>query len=229
METTKKGKKALVKDDVSRRFRRRGKNKFGKRGQIYGAAANQIRKDIGYLFSVLNVEDKYRDISSGSVTLSAAWQGALLNGLSQGTTPSTRIGQSVKTVGLEFRWTVYINASSTLGQTFRIVIFTDKFANNTAPTFTDVYTASPISPRVVAFLERFHVLYEIRSTLSPDGQEVRVDDYIRPQQWHVKFNTANNGTIADITSNSLYVIYISDQSANFPTLVYESRFIYVDN
>ncbi len=47
--------------------------------------------------------------------------------------------------------------------------------------------------------------------------------------FHVEYNNGNAGTIADINSNSLYLVCFSDQATNTPTFQAYVRTWFVDN
>jgi hypothetical protein len=217
----------LVKNDNSYRRSKKGrKNKRG-RAQVYGAAIRQVKQDVSTLWSMLNVEDKYLD-TSATVTLSATWGSNLLNGLSQGNTSSTRQGQSVKVVGFEFRYTLYLAAAGT-SSTSRILIFRDKQANGAAPNVTQVYPVDVTTPRVVADIDRFIVNVEDTITLTTTGNNAWSESHVFRDSWHIDFNSGNTGVITDIVTNSLYISYVNDGTVNFPSLSYTCRVIYVDN
>ncbi len=225
-----RGNKSQVHNDVNKRNKRkkpRGKKQPG-RMKIYGSAYNQLRSDVGYIMSLLNTETKYVD-SAFSVSFTGSWQIQLLNGISLGTSSTTRTGQSVKAVGLEGKFFVTLNPLSTAIQSYRIVILQDKQTNATAVTPTDVYLASPVSPRTVAYLDRFTILWEKWAIIEPDWPTGEIEQFSRSLNFHVDFNTGNAGTVADITKNSVYMMWYSDAGANFGTLVYYTRFVFVDN
>lgn len=214
---------------LKRRSRKRaGKSGANKRWNVYGKAGSQLVSDVKYLMSVINVEDKYVDIS-GSGAATNAWQFVILNTMVQGTTPNTRIGQSIKWVGVEFRFSAVLNAANTLPQLFRLILFVDHQPNAANATITDVYPTGIITPRNVGYLERFTVLYEKVFALSPSNNGACVFDYISKHAFHTFFNLTNGGTIADITKNAYYYAYQTDAAANGATFSYNSRFVFVDN
>ncbi len=221
----------LVSDDknVGRKRKTRAfKPKRKSRLAIYGAAGSQLMRDVRYLMSVINVEDKYVD-NSATATLSASWQSACLNALSQGTNSSQRLGQSVKVIGVEFRYTLANNAAATVPVNIRVVLVRDKQANTAAPTFTNIYPVDVTSPRVVGYLDRFKVDIEECSTLDNVGTQGQYRSHVFRDQWHILFNSGNPGTIADIITNSYYIGYVCDAAANFPSITYTCRVIFVDN
>jgi hypothetical protein len=231
--TVRKGNRTLVANDKrksggKKRRNRKGGRKGGRVG-VYAAAGNQLYRDVKWLMAMVNVEDKYID-TSGSPAMANAWTYVLLNPISQGTTPVTRVGQSVKCVGLELRANVFVSAASTaIGQTVRIMLFIDKQPNAAAPGAADIYPAGSLTPRVVGYIDRFGIMFERTYALNNVNNTIFTFDYIARQSWHEEFNTGNAGTIADITKNALYLGYYTDQSANFPTISYNARYVYVDN
>jgi hypothetical protein len=176
----------------------------------------------------VNVEEKYIDVTQ-TITLSAAWQLQLLNGVTLGNTSITRNGQSIKLSGWEFKLFLTINAANTAPQSARIVVFIDKQSNAAAPTATDVYPATSSSFRTVGSIQRFTILYEKWLVLTPSNVSGLIDSLSRELTNHVEYNTGNAGTIADIVSNSIYVMAYSDAGANFPALVTSSRITFIDN
>ncbi len=222
----------LVSDDKNV-GRKRNKRSFKQKTRnsrlgIYGAAGTQLMKDVRYLMSVINVEDKYVD-NNATATLSGAWQISLLNGLLQGTNSSQRMGQSVKVIGVEFRYTLANNAAATLPVNVRVVLARDKQANTAAPTFTNIYPVDVTAPRVVGYLERFTLDVEECTTLDNVGTQGIYRSHVFRDQWHIQFNSGNAGTIADIVTNSYYIGYVCDATINFPSITYTCRVIYVDN
>lgn len=209
--------------------KRRKKGRMKGRGRIaYGKVASQVAGDVRWLMSVINVEDKYVD-SVFSGAFAAGYAGQLLNGLSLGTSSITRNGQSVKCVGIEFRYNVVYNVLSTAPSLSRVILFIDKQPNAVAPTFTDVYTNDVNAPRTVSYVDRFTILFDDYITLNFCSDQIVYRHHTFNQNWHEEFNTGNAGTIADITKNSLYIAYFSAAGANFPVLNYYSRYVFTDN
>ncbi len=217
--------------NLRRRNKKTGKRRIRKQGrlQIYGSAYSQLKSDIARIMRIINVEDKYIDVSASGTALTGSWQLVLLNGITTGTSSVTRNGQSIKMLRMEFRYNLAINILSTNPQTARVVVFKDRQSNASAPTATDVFPASSVSSRVVGYLDRFQILYDETITLSPNGQEIQVASTILGLNVHEKFNAGTAGTIADITENSLYLMFYSDNGSNFPSITYYSRIYFVDN
>lgn len=221
------GKRSLVASGKRKSGSKKPKNKPN-RWNTYGKAGNQLVRDVKFLMSVINVEDKYIDIS-GSGAAANTWNFVILNTMVQGTTPSTRIGQSIKWQGVEFRFSAVLNPLNTSPQLFRVILFVDHQPNAANATITDVYPTGVLAPRNVGYLQRFTVLKDLVFALSPSNNGASVFDYIATHSYHTMFNLTNGGTIADITKNAYYYAYITDAAANGATLSYYSRFVFVDN
>lgn len=229
MPQFKKGAKNIINTERGARARprrRRGKNPPN-RMKIYGNAYGQLKRDVGWLMSVINVEEKHEDSNANGTALSAAWQLVLLNGIAPGTSSTTRVGQSVKITGIEARFTLKIGSAAS--NTVRVVIFWDKSPNATAPAGTDIYGTGVLTPRVVGNLPRFLILYECRFCLDTLGPGIQADDFQRNLNMHEYFNTGTAGTIADIQEGAIYLMFICDTSATFPTIDYYTRVGFVDN
>ncbi len=225
----KRGNKPQVRNDKGKRKnrRRKGGRKPG-RLAIYGSAINQLRRDVGFVMSRINTETKYIDTTALS-TFTGAWTLVLLNGMTTGTSSVTRNGQSIKASGLEAKFFITMNSAATAIQSYRLVVFLDKQPNAAAPTATDVYPASSVSPRTVGYLDRFSVLWEKWAILDLEFPTGEIEQFSKGLSFHVEFNTGVVGDITDITKNSVYFMFYSDAGANFPSVRYYFRFTFVDN
>jgi hypothetical protein len=232
-QLTKSNKTVVNNDRKNRRTRKRGKsngNRQPSRTEVYGAAYNQLRRDIAFIMQFINTESKYIDTTSGGlVAMGVGYNINLVNPISLGTSSTTRTGQSVKCVGIELRWHAMIDPAATTCNVVRVYLVRDKAANAAQPTFTDIYPAGTVTPRVVAYLDRFQVLYQREVMLNNAGSGGQLGDYIAEQNWHQEFNTGNAGTIADITVNSLYLTWQTSVATDMPSFSYTCRYVYVDN
>lgn len=212
----------------------RGKRSYRRRLRYqrpitYRQIGRKVIRDVAWLKSVVNVEKKYNDLNA-STTSSTTAALVLMNGLSLGTSSTTRNGQSIKMVSFLLRYIISINASASTS-VHRLMIICDTQPNAASPAIADIIqnTGSVLSPLVIANGKRFKILRDIITNLSINGQEVRnVKKYIKLNM-HTEYNTANNGTIADITKNAFYIFHQSDQATNTVTFAYSTRLRYIDN
>lgn len=205
------------------------KKRAPNRWQVYGNAASQLWRDVKYLKSLINVEHKYVD-TTATTTSSTTPALVLLNALALGTPSTSRLGQSIKMTALYANIFWSINASASTTYT-RMIIFKDMQPNAAAPAASDllVTTGSVLSPLVIGNARRFKVLMDIRKNLSINGTEIVKFKRFMKLFFHTRYNNQNNGTIADITTNSLYMLHMSDQATNTPSFSYSIRCRFIDN
>jgi len=189
-------------------------------------------------------EFKSRDTAAGAYT-AADWTGAicLLNGIPRGDDIEERTGRQITMRSLEL--TVEFHqappGSTPVPVLIRAMIVYDKQPNGTALTTAQVLNTvgglnAAISPRNLEYRSRFQVIRDMRSTLS----SAELDDfrdgpkyfkYYGSMNLPVTYNSGDAGTVADITTGSLYLIVISDANpaGALPSFTYTSRLRYTDN
>lgn len=227
--------KPLNSDSRKSRNRRNKKSSAPSRGKIYGSAATQLASDVRYLYSMLNVEDKYVDASATAIASSTTATFSLLNPLSLGNTANTRMGNSVKFLKLTFSF--YCSVSSVAVTSIeRILIVLDTQTNGAIFTIADLLqnTAAAyavISPRVPENVERYRVLLDKSYALVYTGENALVIGAVDIEMSrHAKYYSGSNtGLVADYETSSIYLIHICNQAVNTNTITWFSRCYYVDN
>lgn len=201
---------------------------YARRKAVYMPAARQMWRDIKFLKSVINVEKKYSDITFNT-TVGTTPNVQTLNALAQGTSAITRTGQSVKFVSNFIRFYITQNGAATTTQV-RLIMFMDRQPNSAGPGTTSLLADSTniLSPLQIGNSKRFRVMFDRLIRLDTNKLNAEVKLY-RKLRFHTEFNTGNAGTIADITTNSLYVMMIADQNTNQPTISFWSRVRFIDN
>jgi len=219
------------------KFKRKKKGKkgggvgrrIGGRVDNYFNFGSQVARDLNSIRRFINTEVHYLDNVQTAVNVSSTTTFTLLNGMQLGDSSVTRTGQSIKMDGLDIRFTLAGNITAV--QTFsRILVVLDKQCNGAI--FTDTLllsTATPTSPYVVGQQNRFVVLYDNTFALSTGGPLCSVNCIKVNANQHVEYNAGNAGTIADINSNSLYLLWLSDQAVNMPIMTAYSRLWFIDN
>lgn len=151
-------------------------------------------------------ESKFIDVTiaqPGSAQTTSNVQ--LLNGLSQGTTAVTRVGTRVYMKSLLVRGQLIMTAPTSPSGPVRILVVYDKEANGAACTAAQVLAADTVGSPL--------------SLYSPGRFTVLMDEYMHmengnPGAWFINryvkmglpvlFNNGNAGTVADISSGSVY-------------------------
>jgi len=170
--------------------------------------------------------------ASGS-TFTAPGATTLMNGLANGSDASTRIGRKVVLKSLYVRWSYSLAATSVGGSPARIIIFFDKQANAFAPNNTDVLAASEFNrPNNLSNRDRFITLYDhITPTVSANGEYSVAGSCYKKLNLETIFNQGTAGTIGDITSGSIYIMFAQNGKITTaePTLTWYGRIRYSDN
>ena len=159
-------------------------------------------------------ETKFNDIFlAATASTSCAFQ--LMNGLVQGVTQLTRIGNKVQCKGIEVRGSVYTGATPN-NSTMRIGVLIDFQADGSAPTQNDVWNAAGgggtavYAHRNINSTERYKIIKDEMISTSAAGPSVQNFVWHLPADVVTKYNTGNAGTIADIETGSVYFYYWSD-------------------
>jgi len=140
----------------------------------------------------------------------------LMNGLAPGTGASERIGKKVVIKNCLIRMVLGVptNTGATpLNGFVRIMMVADKQANAAAPTVASILQAvSAIAPINMDNRDRFVVLYDYQTTIDQLGSRagVAVKKY-KTLNITTAYNAGVSGTIADIITNSVYLLYIYTQ------------------
>lgn len=161
-------------------------------------------------------EWKYKDIDA-NVDFNTTATMTLLNGLAPGTSASQRVGMKIAVRSIE----LHMHATSTTGtgdeQVARLSIVLDRQPNGAAPSaITDIITASSVSAmRNLANRKRFKLLWDKRypfgstitnaSTGTPTTRVMKLYMKFR-RPIIVDYNSGVAGTVADISTNSLYLL-----------------------
>lgn len=186
---------------------------------------------VKYLKTLVNVEFKKHD-SQASNTPSTSGVVTTLAAIAQGDTDQTRSGNSILAKSLYLQYTMKQHASAS--ETFvRMVIFRDlQQISDTAPSIGDILDSTFSSQYWLAPLNnefgvgRFQVLADRRFSFSGNGNECRIGKLYIPLKFHIRYN---GSTVSDIQKNGLYMIMVSSEATNTPTVEHVARLTFVDN
>jgi len=212
-----------------------GRSKKGRsrRSKItYAQIGSKVMQDIRYLKAQFNVEYKYFDSNYVGVTNTTAGSINILNNLTLGTTGTTRNGQSIKITEISLHYSEALTTLSAAVVFARVILLYDQQPNAAVFASTDLLqngTTDVLSDYVVAYENRFSVLYDDVHALNQQGTPNLVRNVVRYRPHHVEYNTGNAGTVADITLGSLWLFVFTDQAANPPTFSSRVRIRFLDN
>lgn len=203
---------------------------------VYYKAYSQMRRDLGWLMSVVNVETKYIDTLFNANTMTnGIGNQSLLNGCQQGNTGSTRSGQSVKSQKVIMDFICAVGVTTPVN--CRVCLIQDKAANGAAITASNVFQAavdgasdySTAQRNVATVGSRVVFHYDFMFQLDTVQNTSRVIRTTIPLKFHTKYNTGNAGGVADISENSLYLLCLSSAGATQPTFKGSVRYEFTDN
>lgn len=229
---------------------------FRTKGQRAGAAASQSRQVRAAAASAWrrqpprgpqrmfsSTELKFADTLLNDADLDDDGQISLLNGLTTGTSAVQRIGRKIVIRSIEVHGQFRAAPAAVVPVGIKLMIILDKQANGVAPTLDMILersgdSYSPVSPRNLANRDRFQCLKQYTTTLGASyggagiGQDYsrRFDIYLRTNI-PVIYNDGTTATVADISSNALYLVAcsgIATGNASVPQIIFYARIRFSD-
>lgn len=169
------------------------------------------------------IEKKYYD-TGYSATFSSA--GAIISDLlaiAQGTTEVTRVGGKINVTNFNLRGRIDgLQTSGTVSNTLRVILFWDKQTNGAAPAVTDVLKQAGVNEYMnMDNVDRFQIIKD-KFIVSNLNAAFVTPVYFADSKI-LKFNykcsvpihySSTTGAIAEIKSNNLCLLLISDTSAS---------------
>lgn len=177
----------------------------------------------------------------------------LLNGVATGDTQSQRTGAEVQSTSIQIRGWFLSNPLEESGLVYRMIIFWDRQANGANPLVVSTSAGTPgllfansggnsvNLPFMYETNDRFRVIYDKRFVINPQvvgnvvaGDTTAVGAMRLAFKKKIKLNRRVkyddvNGVIDDINTNSLWVTFLSNDSAdNLPTVTFNARYYFKD-
>jgi len=235
---------------MARRFtKRRGKTvqKSGGWGGTLSTVARVASTALKlgkFAASVLNVEKKYFDTSQSSqVDNTNLPVNQCL--MAQGTTATTRIGNSVKLKSMQTRFSIYQVPANTNPCHVRCIIYQDTSKSTyTTPAVADILevnstTFVSISPYSMNEPGRWKILLDKTMMLSPYGQDGSYHHFDFFHKFgstnkkgeaydHLQWDETGSGQ-ADMRGYPIYILTLSDDATNGPLVQYYNRLRFIDN
>jgi len=178
-------------------------------------------------------EFKSVDVLADAASCSTTTGIVLLNGMTTGAAINQRVGREVTLRYVQFQYVVRCNTAG-VDQQVRVVLVYDRQTNGSAPAFNDVFDVTNVTcARRLENRKRFKILYDrthVLNAIGEAGSQVARRFYRRLRH-PVTFNSGNTGLVGDITTGSVYLLFISTQAAgtNAALIDYQTRIRYSDN
>lgn len=214
--------------NYSRRSRRRSTRRTPWYRKKYDAMslAAKAAKGVWYLKGLVNSELLKSD-SASSTTISNTGSIIRLVDIAQGDGEGQRTGNSILVRGINLKLAFNQNASAT-DTLYRIIIFKDtQQIADTSPAITDLLaTASTLAPLNASTVGRFKIMKNWFFHTSNASDTVRNISWYMNMRMHMRYNGSAS---TDYQKNGIYLLVLSDQATNTPTVYYNKRVTYHDN
>ncbi|UOF78301.1 capsid protein [Circoviridae sp.] len=193
--------------------------------------ARKAVKGVRYLKGLVNSEMLHQDFSySAGTNITNTGFITNITALSQGDSSSTRTGNSILLRSIYYRFKIEINPSVTSNTTITMLLLKDKQqTSDTSPLPGDILSSLRTEAMInLDYAGRFKILKRKTFYLTPSsgGQPVKEIVGYRKVYDHVRYN----GTAStDIQKNGYYLLFISSENTNYPTIQGTTRIGYHDN
>jgi len=213
----------------SRTYRKR---RYHRRSTVGGYAnmAFKAFKLAKYLSTMINCEVKKYDVSDTVAAVDTTGNVIHLNPVAQGDTDDTRDGNSILSKSIAVKLQCGKHASATASILRAMLVVDTQQVADTAPTVADILDST--GNKVSAFLNsnsvgRFKILQDKRFQLTSTTLIERFISFgASLKGMHCRFN-GTAGT--DMQKNAVYLVLVSDEAANCPSVQYTSRYSFYDN
>lgn len=213
-----------------RKFIKHKKRKTSRWG-VYSAAGSQLYKDVKFLKSVINPELKYYDFSSGAQTPANTGVMLWMSTMTQGSTGTTRIGNSIKLNS--FTHKVTCTQSLAAAESFvRVCVFIDTETRAALPALTDVLLNANVTSMLnMTNAKRFKILYNKVFAFSINGTTAYEDEFYKKftNNQHMRWDTSGSSAQANVDEGHVYLLLLSTEATNVPTVALQARFRFYDN
>jgi len=153
-----------------------------------------------------------------------------INAVPQGDTEQTRTGLSLLGRSVTIQGRAYRNTSADFS-VIRLILFVDtQQVNSTPPTLSDVLATDIISspylaPMNMKFKNRFKILDSQKYHFSDQTPVHNISLYAN-FQYHCQYTLT---TGASVSKNGIYLLAVSNEATNKPSIAFSSKFSYHDN
>jgi hypothetical protein len=193
--------------------------------------AKKAFKGVRYLKGLVNSEMLHQDFSYGvGTTITNAGFVTNITALAQNDTSSGRTGNSILLRSIYYRFKIEINSAVTSNTSVTMLLVKDKQQlSDTTPLPGEILSA--LRPEAMINLDyagRFKIIKRKTFYLTPSsgGQPVKEILGYRKIYDHVRYNGTGS---ADIQKNGYYLLFISSENTNYPTIQGTTRIGYHDN
>lgn len=205
-----------------------------KKDQIQDRKIANVKKSVKKIQS--RIELRFTDqFQNAAVTSTATFLS--LNQLTVGDLPTSRTGNQISATSIQWRGRISNSAAATTSNVVRMIIGWDAQCNAANPTAALLLENGIVTPLVSAPYnhnnsKRFRILYDKRFNVGAKNATQTIDNVLvggkiklsRP----IKFNDVGGGTVADVTTNNLFAMFVSNDATNSPVVAIGFRLYFKD-
>lgn len=184
------------------------------------------------LASQHKVEYKVKDVKDSGANMLNTGTVVHLLPVAQGTDQDDRIGNEIELASIQMKFRIAINSAATT--TFCRVLLVKDFDNQGAtPSINDILgTGTDYSDYLTCSFKhvdnkhRFSFLYDKTFTLGINAIGGIHQEYYKKVPLKIEYTSANS---ADMTNQQVFLVFLSNESTNYPTIRYFVRSKYTDD
>lgn len=182
-----------------------------------------------YIARFVNTEVKNHDVAIN--TSSTGVNGAItaLDAIAEGDTQNTRSGSSIKPMRLTWRLNATQHTSATL-TLLRMVIFRGKYEKDNEPVVSDIFPSTGVN-QFKTYDKRYNtkILYDkVHIFDAVNTSRVKKVDGSIKLFGHIQYD-ADQADGTDHENGGVYLLLISNEATNAPTVVGNFRLTFTDN
>lgn len=185
---------------------------------------NEIRK-------LINIEEKALDVSQSSFAFDTTGTVVPVSQIIQGLDYNNRVGDSLKMQSILFNYRVFRAVGATTS-VVRVLLVRDLDCQGALPTTANILqnvgsAQAPTTPINWLNRKRFAILYDNLTAVTTT--DIGFTDSIRmAHEGHILYlGTAANA--ASMGKGSLFVVVVSDETSNTPSIAFQTRIVFTDD
>ncbi len=186
---------------------------------------NEIRQ-------LINIETKILETTQSSNAFDTSGTIYPVSQIVQGLDYLNRVGDSIKLQSITFNYRIFKNTTAT-SSVVRILLVRDLDCQGATPSVGDVLQSvgtatAPLTPHDWLNRKRFTVLYDRLATVNSTGDSSFTGVFNTAHEGHILYlGTAANA--ASQGKGSMFVVCVSDETTNTPTIAFYSRLEFTDD
>lgn len=185
------------------------------------AASKVVRHFLNPEYKFLDVQPAFSITNTGTVFADTSY-------VAQGDAATNRNGNSIKITSMLTRLAFIWNTAAASGSAVRLIFFTDASSAGVVPAVTDVIQSANVqAPMNRLNGSRFKVIRDYTIVLSSDKPRVNIESF-KKMSHHIKY-LDGTATATSLGQGPIYMLAISNEGLNYPSISGYVRMRFLDN